>query len=165
VQGEQLVLQLHVAVAQRVRLQIAEVACVAHIGAVFSTTCAHSAKECAHEYAPASKLARTVSGIERVPVAASAHAALAQITQRVYVKAVLAVGLEPRDCRAHADGVVGCPGLHEHDRATHAGVAAVGGGRAQDGYSRVGGEGGGREQLGLLLMVQLLEYAGGKLDA
>jgi hypothetical protein len=131
VQRQQLVLQLHVAVALGIGLQVAEVACMARIGAVFAATCARSANACIHEEAPAhqvtgrllhnmsmdvpeetatvSKRARTVGGIERVPVAAGAHAALAQITKRVYVKAVLAVGLETCDRGANADGVVGGP--------------------------------------------------------
>jgi hypothetical protein len=49
----------------------------------------------------------TVRGIERVPVATSTQAALGQVTQRVDVKTVLAVGLEARDRRPDANGGVG----------------------------------------------------------
>lgn len=48
----------------------------------------------------------TVRGVERVPVATSTQAALCQVTQRVDVKTVLAVGLEARDRRPDANGGV-----------------------------------------------------------
>jgi hypothetical protein len=40
---------------------------------------------------------RTVRRIERVPVAPSAHAALGQVTERMDMEAVLAVGFEAGD--------------------------------------------------------------------
>jgi len=45
----------------------------------------------------------TVRSIERIPMAACAHAALCEVTQGVDVEAVLAVGLETSDLSSHAE--------------------------------------------------------------
>jgi hypothetical protein len=73
-------------------------------------------------------LMSTVGGVERVPVASSAHAALREITQGVDVEAVLAARLQPRDGHTHANRsarVCGF-GLHEYDRAADTCISAVG---------------------------------------
>ena len=79
-------------------------------------------------------------GIEGVPVAARAHAALGQVAEGVDVETVLRVGLEASDGSAHYDGIVGGFGLDEHNAAADAGVFAVCGRGAEDCNGGVGCE-------------------------